>query len=63
MLFRSGDWNNVMRYVNLTESLPYNIKIMSAKVSLEERDDESGSGATILNWEADIVLHVIKHDI
>ena len=60
----SGDWNNVMRYVRLTEALPYNIWITTAKISLEENKNVEieAEDRPVFNWEANIILQVLKHN-
>lgn len=59
-----GDWNNVMQYINLIETLPYNIKTKSVDLTLEENDEvelEEGE-APGFYWEANVTLQVLKHD-
>lgn len=59
-----GDWNNVMQYINLVETLPYNIQTKSVNLTLEENDEvelKDGEEA-VFHWEANITLQVLKHE-
>ena len=60
-----GDWNNVMQYINLIETLPYNIQTKSVNLTLKENNEvesEEEIEAAVFYWEASITLQVLKHN-
>ncbi len=56
-----GDWNDVMQYIRLVEGLPYALSVESASMSLMEVVTEEEGAEPFLEWQADIVVRVIKH--
>jgi len=55
-----GSWNNVMQYLNLVESLPYDIWITNTNLALKRNTDSENDN--LYHWEADLTLLVLKHN-